>query len=549
MITWSFPLDRAPRRTRTRAGRVVRVPVLLFLAVLGLVGGCAAPGGPGASADGRSIVIGAGSEPDNLNPILGFAPDGASKIFDGLVSRDAGLALVPALADKLPAASPDGLTWTATLRPGVRFSDGTPLSAQDVVFTFRSVLDPKVNSTIASNYDALAQVDAPDERTVVFRLKYPYAPFAQRLLLGIVPRSAFAGRDINTAPFNTAPVGTGPYTVAEWRKGDRMVLRANDRYWGGVPAVTTATVVFVTDDNARATRMGAGEFDATVLPPKLAKTYTGRDGYRVVQAKSADYRGLGLPSELPFTSDPRVRRAVNIGIDRQAMVDTVLAGSGRPAATPISPYLSRWYNPGATFGYDPVAAGRLLDEAGWTAGPGGKRSRAGAPARLPILYPSDDSLRKELALASASDLAKLGIDAPVEGTTFEIMLKRQKETAAIWGGGDPYDPDSATYTLLNSRYIGQSGYVNMTRYRNAGVDAALEKGRRSLDPAVRKRAYDEFQAAYVADPGWAFLVFLDHTYVLRDKWDGLAPQIEPHDHGLVHALWWNLDKWTPKPSS
>ncbi|HEX5349320.1 MAG TPA: ABC transporter substrate-binding protein [Pseudonocardiaceae bacterium] len=405
--------------------------LILFVTLLALVGACSAPSGPATSSDGRSIVIGAGSEPDNLNPILGFAPDGASKIFDGLVSRDANLALVPALAEQLPTASPDGLTWTATLRPGVTFSDGTPLTAQDVVFTYQSVLDPKVNSTIASNYDALADVSAPDEGTVVFRLKYPYAPFAQRLLLGVVPCKAFDGQDINTALFNTAPVGTGPYTVTEWRKGDRMVLKANDGYWGGAPAVKTATLVFVTDDNARATRMAAGEFDATVLPPKLAKTYTGRDGYRVVQAQSADYRGLGIPSELPFTTDTRVRQAINVGINRQAMIDTVLAGAGKPAATPISPYLSQWYEPSATFRYDPAAAGRLLDEAGWTAGSDGKRSRGGEPARLPILYPSDDSLRKELALASASDLAKLGIDAPVEGTTFEIMLKRQKEAAAI----------------------------------------------------------------------------------------------------------------------
>jgi peptide/nickel transport system substrate-binding protein len=523
--------------------------LVLFVVLIALVGACSAPSGPSSGTDGRSIVIGAGSEPDNLNPILGFAPDGASKIFDGLVSRDASLELVPALAEKLPSASPDGLTWTATLRPGVKFTDGTPLSAQDVVFTFQSVLDPKVNSTIASNYDALEQVSAPDERTVVFKLRYPYAPFAQRLLLGIVPRKAFDGQDINTAPFNTAPTGTGPYMVTEWSKGNRLVLKANEAYWGGAPAVKTATLVFATDDNARATRMAAGEFDATVLPPKLANTYAGRDGYQVVQASSADYRGLGIPSELPFTADTRVRQAINLGINRQAMIDTVLAGAGKPAATPISPYLSQWYEPSATFRYDPAAAGRLLDEAGWTAGSDGKRSRGGEPARLPVLYPAEDSLRKEFALASASDLAKLGIDAPVEGTTFEIMLKRQRETAAIWGGGDPYDPDSAVYTLLHSRYIGQSGYVNMTLYRNAAVDTALDTGRRSLDPAVRERAYDDFQTAYIADPGWAFLAFLDHTYVLRDKWNGQDPQVEPHDHGLLHALWWNLDKWTPKSSS
>ena len=147
--------------------------LILFVALLAVLGACSMPSGTATPSDGRSIVIGAGSKPDNLNPILGFAPDGASKIFDGLVSREASLALVPALAEQVPTASPDGLTWTATLRPNVRFSDGTPVSASDVVFTFQPVLDPKVNSTIASNYDALAQVSAPDDRTVVFGLKYP----------------------------------------------------------------------------------------------------------------------------------------------------------------------------------------------------------------------------------------------------------------------------------------------------------------------------------------------------------------------------------------
>lgn len=523
-------------------------PTTVLAAVGLLLLGCTSPDGGGGSAQtGGSIVIGAGGEPENLNPILGYAPDGASKVFDGLVARDAKLQLVPALAERLPTASADGLVWTATLRAGTTFSDGTPLSAQDVVFTFRSVLDPGTNSTIASRLDALADVTAPDDRTVEFRLKYPYAPFAQQLALGVVPRKAFDGVDVNSAPFNSAPVGTGPYTVAEWRKGDRMVLRANESYWGGAPAVKTVTVVFVADDNARATRMAAGEFDGTVLPPKLAGAYRDRDGYRVVRNPSADYRGLGIPSELPLTSDPRVRLAINLGIDRQAMIDTVLAGAGKPAATPISPYLADWYDQGAVFRHDPDGAARLLDEAGWLLGSDGKRSRDGQAARLPVLYPAPDVLRKELALATASDIARLGIDAPVEATTFEVMLQRRSEAASVWGGGDPYDPDTAAYSLLHSRYAGQEGYVNMSLYRNATVDAALDTGRRSLDPAVRKQAYTDFQKAYTADPGWAFLVFLDHTYVLRDRWNGQEEQVEPHDHGLVHAVWWNLERWTPKP--
>ncbi len=522
----------------------MRRTVCALLAV-SLVASCSSPDGE-VTGSATSIVIGAGSEPENLNPVLGYAPDGAAKIFDGLVSRDASLALVPALASELPTASADGLTWTAKLRKDITFSDGTPVSAQDVVFTYRSVLDKKVNSTIASRFDAVADVVAADQHTVTFTLAYPYAPFAQQLALGIVPQARLQGTDINTAPFNTAPVGTGPYTVAEWRKGDRMVLKANEKYWGGAPAVKNVTVVFVPDDNARATRMAAGEFDGTVLPPKLARPYEAKSGYRVVQNPSADYRGLGIPSELPFTSDARVRRAINLGINRQAMIDTVLAGSGKPASTPISPYLKDWYDAGSAFSFNVTEAEKLLDEAGWRKGADGKRSRDGQQARLPVLYPAPDVLRKELALATASDIAKLGIDAPVEATTFEIMLQRQKEAAAIWGGGDPYDPDTAAYTLLHSRYAGQAGYVNMTLYRNSTVDTALDTARRSLDPAVRKKAYLDFQQAYSADPGWAFLVFLDHTYVVRDRWSGQEPQVEPHDHGLVHAVWWNLERWTPK---
>ncbi|ANZ41356.1 hypothetical protein BBK82_40745 [Lentzea guizhouensis] len=518
---------------------------VLALLTVALVAACTSPDGS-TTGPATSIVIGAGSEPENLNPVLGYAPDGAAKIFDGLVTRDASLALRPALAASLPTASADGLTWTAKLRSDITFSDGTPLSASDVVFTYKSVLDKKVNSTIATRFDAVTDVVALDQHTVEFKLSYPYAPFGQQLTLGIVPAARLSGADINTAPFNTAPIGTGPYTVAEWRKGDRLVLRANEKYWAGAPAIKTVTVVFVPDDNARATRMAAGEFDGTVLPPKLARTYTDRSGYRVIQNPSADYRGIGIPSELPFTSDPRVRRALNLAINRQAMIDAVLAGSGTPASSPISPHLSSWYDASSTFSFSADEASRLLDEAGWRKGADGKRSRDGVAARLPILYPAPDVLRKELALAAASDIAKLGVDAPVEATTFDVMLQRQREAASVWGGGDPYDPDTAAYTLLHSRYAGQSGYVNMTLYRNSTVDASLDAARRTLDPAARKQAYFDFQKAYVADPGWAFLVFLDHTYVLRDRWDGLEKQVEPHDHGLVHAVWWNLERWTPK---
>lgn len=527
-----------PSRSVARTGAAGALAVLLAACSTP-----SAPGGEGAAA-GTSIVIGAAYEPDHLNPLLGYAPNGASKLFDGLVDRDADLSLRPALAAELPRVSPDGLTWTADLRPGVEFSDGTALTADDVVFTYEAVTNPATASPIAADFDALESVRAVDDDTVEFRLKYPYQPWGQRLALGVVPRAALAGQDLQSAPFNREPVGTGPYRLVEWRSGERMVLQANPDHYRGAPAVTDVTLVFADDDNVRAQRMAAGEFDATVLPPRLARTYESEPGYRVVTSRSADYRGLGLPSDWPITSTPDLRRAVNLALDRQAMVDTVLAGRGRPAATPVSPALEQWHEPTATFAHDPDEAGRLLDAAGWRAGSDGVRTRDGRRAELTVLYPGGDVLRKELALAAASDLTEVGIAAEAESATFEQMLERRTTTAGVWGGGDPFDPDSAAYSLLHSRFADSGGYVNMTRYRNAAVDAALDTGRRAPEVPARQRAYRDLQKAFVADPGWAFLVFLDHTYVLEDGWTGLQDQVEPHDHGFVHGPWWNIEDWS-----
>ncbi|WFE47882.1 ABC transporter substrate-binding protein [Verrucosispora sp. WMMD1129] len=520
----------------------VGVPVALSVA---LVSGCGGPPRDDGALGGTSIVIGAASEPDNLNPVLGYAPNGASKLFDGLVDRDADLSLRPALAAELPRVSTDGLTWTADLRPGVTFSDGQPVTAEDVVFTYEAVVAPASQSPIAADYEALESVRAVDTDTVEFRLRYPYQPWAQRLALGIVPKQALAGQDIRAAKFNRHPVGTGPYRLVDWRAGERMVLTANPDYYRGAPQVTDVTIVFAADDNVRAQRMAAGEFDAAALPPKLARTYEGRPGYRVVSSRSADYRGIGLPVDLPITATAQTRRAVNLAIDRQAMVDTILAGQGTPASSPVAPALAQWHVPSTAFAFDRAQAARLLDEAGWRPGPDGVRVKDGVRAELPVLYPGDDVLRKELAVAAASDISEIGIEARAESATFEQMLQRRTSTAGLWGGGDPYDPDSAAYTLLHSKYADTGGYVNMTRYRNAEVDAALDRGRQAGDADARVAAYHDFQRAYADDPGWAFLVFLNHTYVLREGWTGLRDQVEPHDHGLIHGPWWNLEEWTP----
>lgn len=483
-------------------------------------------------------------EPETLNPVLDYGVDGASLIFDGLVARDRGNDIVPALARELPTVSADGTTVTVRLRDGVVFHDGSPLTAQDVVFTYQAVLDPLVDSTLRSDLDMVAAITAPDTSTVVFRLKYAYAPFLQRLTLGIVPAKALAGQDINKAEFNRRPIGTGPYRVESWTPGDRLVLLANNHYFAGRPRNDRLVVAFVADDNVRTQRMRGGEFDAVELPPRLAAGFDRTDGYRVERVPTADYRGVMLPMKNPVTSDIAIRRALHVAVDRAAMVKALLAGAGEPAYGPIPP-TSEFAVPSALGrpAADQPAAVAILDAAGWRPGTDGVRVRDGRRAAFTLMYPASDSLRKQLALAVVADADKIGIDINPQGLTWDAIDERLHADALVMGYGTPYDPDFVSYKLFGSRFAGE-GYFNPGYYTSAVVDRALEDGRTEADPERRKAAYSLFQQQLAADVPWLFLTYLQHTYVLRSSIEGVTPRVEPHEHGLVNSVWWNIESWT-----
>ncbi|MFJ5727674.1 ABC transporter substrate-binding protein [Streptomyces paradoxus] len=515
-------------------------------ALAAAVTACSAPGS-GGSGDGKSagsVVLGVASEPDTLSPLLGYGKDGNSKIFDGLLARDADLKLKPALAAELPDVTDGGRTYTYTLRKGVEFSDGEPLTAADVVYTYRTILDAKTNNTSKSELDAVKEVEASGDDQVVFRLKYPYAAFAARTVLPIVPEHVAGKQDPNTGSFNTEPVGTGPYVLAKWSKGEKLTFKANPRYWGGEPKVKTFTMAVIGDDNVRATRLRSGDLDGAVLPPNLAATFENDDAKRTYEARSYDFRAVTLPTANKVTGDRAIRRALDAAVDREAMVDKILDGAGRPAYGPLpvddpafTEDIERTRNLGK--------AADILDEAGWKPGAGGVRTRDGQRAAFTLLYPSGDKVRQDHALAYASDAKKAGIEVKVESATWEVIEPRMKDDAVLAGFGSTGDPDFGLYTLLHSSLAGD-GFNNMARYDNPAVDRALDNGRRSQDPAERTSAYDKLQRALVRDPGYTFLTHIDHLYVLADRWENLNTQLEPHEHGFASGPWWNIEDWQPK---
>ncbi|MFE7132640.1 ABC transporter substrate-binding protein [Streptomyces sp. NPDC057638] len=509
---------------------------------------CSAPGGgkgAGAGGDaGASAVVGIAYEPETLSPLLGFGKDGNSKIFDGLLALDADMRLKPALAAALPQVSPDGLTYTYKLRQGVTFSDGKPFGAKDVLFTYRTILDPKTNNASRSELDAIKDVKAVGDDTVVFTLKYPYAPFAQRTVLPIAPEHIAGRQDVNSGPFTTKPVGTGPYLLTGWSKGEKISFKANPTYWGGAPAVKKFTMAIIKDDDVRATRLRAGDLDGAILPPNLAAGFKGDKGRKTHAATTYDYRTVTLPTGNKVTGDTAVRRALDVAVDRQTMVDKILEGAGKPAYGPV-PTDSEWFTRGTERTHDLTAARKILDDAGWKPGEDGIRVRNGVRAEFPLWYVAGDKLRQDHALAYASDAKKAGISIKTQAGTWEVIEPRMKQDAVLAGGGSPGDPDFDQYLLLTSSLAGD-GFNNMAWYDNPVVDKALQDGRKSGDKATRKAAYDTVQRELAKNPGYTFLTHIDHLYVVNDTWEPLTTQVEPHDHGLAAGPWWNVEDWAPK---
>ncbi|MBB5955767.1 peptide/nickel transport system substrate-binding protein [Saccharothrix tamanrassetensis] len=508
------------------------LPPLVLVAVLAAAGctGGTTPNAEG-TADGSSIVLADAAEPATLNPLLGYGREGVSKIYDGLVEHRADRSLRPQLAADLPKPSADGLSWTVRLRDGVKFTDGSSFGPEDVVATYRALLDPAAGSTERPLFGSLTGVEQLDVHTVRFALAKPWAAFPHLLALGVLPSEALA------VPLkDVKPVGTGPYKLAEWRKGDRMVLESNPAHFAGEPAIRKLTVVFVPDDNTRAQRMQAGEFDGAELPPRLAEPFGGTSGMRVVTHRSTDLRAVTLPTADPVTGDPAVRMALNHAVNRKSVVDNLLGGKGTPAATPIPDTMPEFHDPAAIFAYDKALADLLLDQAGWTRGEDGVRARNGVPARFTLMYPIGDVVRADLATAFVADARAVGVDVQLAGLSWEAISPRLGRDALLHGGGTPFDPDLTAHQPLHTG--------NPWGYTNSQVDAALDTGRTLLDPAQRTAAYRQFQHAYLAAPGMVVLAAVQHVYVLRDNWTGYQDVVDPHTHGaLSWGPWWNLEKW------
>lgn len=499
-----------------------------------------------ADSEAHTVVLAISSPPSSMLPLRLDVNAGNWRAFEGLLDYDADLDLVPRLAATMPEVSDDGLTVTVELRDDVFFHDGEPLTADDVVYTFTTVSDPDFGSTVLDAWgfrDLFASIEAVDEHTVRFELTRADPAFLDKLYLGVVPAHLLDGSDAWASTLNQEPIGTGPFRWVETRPDEWMAFEANADYWGGAPQIDRVVYRFLRDENARAAALRDGSIDAATLPPALAETFMDDDDYQVLVMPTSSVEYLTLPTTNPIMADPDVRRAFVLGLDREAMAETVGRGLSRVANGPLPP--GHWaHAEDIEVPYDPAEAERLLDAAGWVDDGSGVRAKEGQRLEFTIMVLPNQQAQEQLAQSIRSDLARIGFDITVEAVESAQQNERMETDGKMHDVSSPYDPDMHLFSRHHSMFADDDDpSTNPAFTRNPAVDEALILGRTSLDREVRAEAYRDVQRAMADDLSLVHLIERVITVVVRSDIEGLEPQPMGAPHAFPRGLSWNLEHW------
>ena len=492
---------------------------------------------------GDTMISGMIGDASNLLPVL--SSDSASSevselVYNGLVRYDKNLKLEGELA-KSWEISPDNLTITFHLRPGVKWHDGAPFTAEDVLFTYQLLVDPLVPTAYADRYKLVTRAEVLDPLT--FRVQYA-KPLASALIswgFSIHPKHLLSGQDLNKSPLASAPVGTGPYRFKEWKRGEKMVLEANRDYWEGAPYLDRVVYRVIPDESTMFLELQAGGVDQMGLTPLQYARQTDTAAFRRQFSKyrypSFAYTYLGYNLKNPLFHDKRVRQALSHAINKQELIDGVLLGLGQEATGPYKP--GTWpNNPDVKkYPFDPTQAKKLLAEAGWSDRNGdGIVDKDGRPLAFTIVTNQGNEARIKSAEIIQRRLHDVGVDVKIRVIEWASFLKEfinpGKFEATILGWSVPIDPDS--YNVWHSSKT-RPGELNFIGFQNAEVDALLEKGRETLDEAQRKKFYDRFQEILAEEQPYTFLYVPDALPVVAARFKG----IEPAPAGIMH----NFIKW------
>ena len=468
-----------------------------------------------------------------INPAMDEHGEINLLLFDGLTAHNGKNEVVPGLAKEWEFDE-EACTYTFHLAEGVTWHDGKPLTAEDVKFTIEAIQNPENGSENAPNYEDVKEITVIDEQTISFRLSAPNVAFLDYMTMAVLPKHLLEGEDMQTSEFFRRPVGTGPYKLASWDEGQAITLERNEAYFKGAANLERIVFKIVPDDTARALQMQSGELDLALLTPKDTERFRGKEGYRVYEMKTSDYRGILFNFGHDYWQKNKdLIPAICYALDRQAMVDAVLLGQGIPAYGPLQ--RNRYNNEAVEqYSYNPQRTREILEGAGCKKEADGFYYRDGERIGFTISVGAGDQVRLELAQIASWQLNEVGIEASVD---IPAVVDWSGQMAYLIGWGSPFDADDHTYKVF-----GTNKGANYSSYSNAEVDQALSEARQSDDPTIRKEAYDRFQEELANDPAFAFLCYVDADYVAAEGLQGISEETIMGHHGV--GIFWNVTEWT-----
>jgi peptide/nickel transport system substrate-binding protein len=497
-----------------------------------------------SAKDSLVVSVGSGIVNGNYDPCKGYGSSGYGIFHTALLKITTDVQIESDLASDY-TISEDGLVYTFTIRDDVKFSDGESLTPEDVIFTFETTK----NSGSSVDLTMMEKAEIVSGK-VKLTLNKAYSPFIRTIaLLGIVPEHAYSDTYANNH------IGTGPFKVKQIDVGQQLIVEPNEYFYGVQSPFQQITFLSIGEEAALAASK-SGELDVVMVNPEYAKETV--DGMHIETIKTSDNRGFNLPT-IPettnasgvtvgnnVTSDPAVRRALNIGINRQEIIDNALNGVGTASWTRFEGLTWANEEPGLTDGQVEEAR-KLLEEAGWVDTDGdGIREKDGVKCEFRITGRTDDLQRYNLAVALSENARQLGINIIAEALDWTTCQDIARNVPTCIGTGNYSYID--VYNALHSSFadIDIVSLSNSGMYSNPTVDGYLDAmlAATSENEAIvlaKKAQYDGQTGANVDFP-YLWLVNIDHSYFVRDGLNLGTQRIHPHGHGAPVIQ--NLNEWT-----
>jgi peptide/nickel transport system substrate-binding protein len=485
----------------------MRIRSLFFLLLIALLTGCGAgekSAGGGNAKD--TLVIALMSSPTNLDSRVGN--DNASGrmfdlIYSGLIKVTPNMEYAPDIAEKWE--TPDDKTIVFHLNPNAKFQDGQPVKASDVKWTYDSLMAASFVTSKKSGYDVVDHIEAPDDSTVIFKLKEPNAGIFDNLTLGILP----TGADTNV--YRTHPIGAGPYKVVDFRPDDRAVLEAFDRWHGGAPKIKHVIMRIIPDSTTRVLEMRRGtvQFEVNEIPFENIVEFDKNPSFKTVKTPGSVYQYIALNLRDPVLSKVDVRRALAYAIDRERIIRDIQRGYAKPTDTMLAE--GHWARPDSlpTYPYDPAKAKQLL-------------ARAGYPNGFSVVFKtSTDAEANSRAQVIQQMLKQVGIKMQIQSnemSTFYADIQKGNFQMYSLSRNGIQDPDFY-HVIFYSKNKPPEGQ-NRGYYDNPKVDQLLLHGRSTFDRATRKQDYVEIQKTVQEDLPYISLYLQTNVAVMRSNIDG-----------------------------